>query len=654
MSFLYPLVLIAGLGLAIPIIIHLYNLKKFKKIYFSDISLIEQIVVKSKKHATIEKRLLLLSRLLIMASIILAFAQPFIKSSNHQSQVQPLVIVLDNSISMAYASGQTSRLEQAKISLQEFIKSQPNDLKYYLLTNNSSDLNNEYTQEEALDFLQQINYTSNELNLSSILEQLQLGFQEYPFQSVLLVSDWNQIAPLENNSQYDFDIQALKITDSNEPNIAIDTAYFSNPYLLANQENEFIVRLKKYHTNESKPANISIFNGDQLLTSGTVNFDLNDTVSATFSFNLPAAQWYNIKATIEPDGLPADDTFYIAGQTSPQRNVLLIGNKINPYLQSAFNAIPDFKYSTYTPNTDWKDYSLIIVQEAEQINNTLIEQLKFALQQGKNVWIIPTKNNIIGYKEAFQSLANIQLLTWDTAQNVVNHIQTNHPLFKKVFANIDEQTTYPKVTGSYTKSNTSHLNELPIISFRNGQPLLAQYTDNNYLGNLYILFSTLALQHNTLLSANYFAPMIMRMSEANAQQNIFTHTLGDPTPLKIINENKNDVWHIKSNHFDIIPQQRQQLQYTLLYTDNSNLQAGIYDLTLGSSSKRIGLNWNRQESNTTITDINSLGIDNIKIYEQNAIFQIPTGSHASNFPLWKAGIIIAILAVILETFLLRK
>lgn len=663
MSFLHPLILLAGIGLAIPIIIHLYNLRKFKKIYFSDISLVENIVTKSKQHATIEKWALLISRLLIMASLIWAFAEPFLQKDHQQtSAAAPSIIHIDNSISMTYTAGQQSNLDLAKSQLIQFLKAQHPNATFYITTNHQTQLDQLLDRDAAIEHIQHIELTQHIFDVQDVINALSRNITAHNLteNQLFIVSDWakHEKDSIQQNSAQGFKkIYAIQANNSAIENIAIDTAYITSPYLVANQPNELIVKLKQYGTNENNTEQISVYNGNQLLTSGTVKFENTDTAILQLNLQVTEAEWYNIKITKQPDALTADDTFYLSAQASPQRSALVIGRKMNPNLQAAFSSIPNFNYQLSSSITNWEQYSLIILQELDFISAEEISKLQTALQMGKNVWIIPPPNNTKSLENISTVLGKVTLANWDTTTQLVNKIQINHPVFKNVFSKIDEQTQYPTINGRYKKANLQQLNEIPIISFRDGQPLLSQYTDQAFKGNLYIMYTPLDARKNHLLSTNYFAPMVMRMAEANAEQGIYTYELGSTTPIQLIQEQTNGVWHIKNDNLDIIPEQRPYLQYQLIFTQKQILQAGIYDLVQEHIVKRIGLNWNRTESNLApynADEIAELIQEEVIFTNYDALQTINVQNDDAEFPLWKIGIIIAILAVITETFLLRK
>ena len=110
MIFLYPLFLFALLALAIPVIIHLFNFKRYKTVYFSNVPLLKRIKQESRKKTQLKQLLILIARLLAIASLVFAFSRPYIplnkRTSNASRQV--VAIYIDNTFSMK-AEGENGR-----------------------------------------------------------------------------------------------------------------------------------------------------------------------------------------------------------------------------------------------------------------------------------------------------------------------------------------------------------------------------------------------------------------------------------------------------------------------------------------------------------------------------------------------------------------
>ena len=103
MTFERPEILFFLLLLIIPILIHLFNLNKYKKVYFSNVQLLRKIKTEKKHISNLKKLILLLSRLILLSALILAFAKPFMNNKNHsENTYKKISIYIDNSLSMSH------------------------------------------------------------------------------------------------------------------------------------------------------------------------------------------------------------------------------------------------------------------------------------------------------------------------------------------------------------------------------------------------------------------------------------------------------------------------------------------------------------------------------------------------------------------------
>ncbi|HNB82021.1 MAG TPA: BatA domain-containing protein, partial [Chitinophagaceae bacterium] len=66
MNFYYPLFLIAALSVAVPIIIHLFNFRKYKRVFFPDIRFLKSLQEQTKRHSQLKKLLILAARILCL------------------------------------------------------------------------------------------------------------------------------------------------------------------------------------------------------------------------------------------------------------------------------------------------------------------------------------------------------------------------------------------------------------------------------------------------------------------------------------------------------------------------------------------------------------------------------------------------------------
>ena len=118
MTVLTPSVLWLLGAISIPLIIHLLSKLRIKKIEFSTIRFIKQLETSSIRKVKIQEILLLLIRMLAIASLVMMMAQPvtqgFMPGWLAAEQDARLVIVIDNSASMTVMEGDRSFLDLSK------------------------------------------------------------------------------------------------------------------------------------------------------------------------------------------------------------------------------------------------------------------------------------------------------------------------------------------------------------------------------------------------------------------------------------------------------------------------------------------------------------------------------------------------------------
>ena len=131
-----PLV-IAVLALAVPIIIHLFNFRRFKTVYFSNVSFLREIKEETASRSRVKHLLVLACRMLAIAFLVFAFAQPFIpkRNTNISAGKKYVSIYVDNSFSMGAMSGGVRLLDKAKQAGKEIVQNYAANDQFQLLTN---------------------------------------------------------------------------------------------------------------------------------------------------------------------------------------------------------------------------------------------------------------------------------------------------------------------------------------------------------------------------------------------------------------------------------------------------------------------------------------------------------------------------------------
>ena len=118
MIFLNPAVLFGLLAASIPILIHLFNLRKLKKVEFSTLRFLKELQKNKIRKIKLKQWVLLALRIMIILFLVTAFARPTLKGvsigGTTSAAKTSSVFILDNTFSMSVVDNNGSYLNQAK------------------------------------------------------------------------------------------------------------------------------------------------------------------------------------------------------------------------------------------------------------------------------------------------------------------------------------------------------------------------------------------------------------------------------------------------------------------------------------------------------------------------------------------------------------
>ena len=86
MIFVNPVFLWGLLALLIPIAVHLFNFRRYRKVYFSNVDRLMEVKSEKRRVRQLRQWLVLLMRCLAIAALVLAFAQPTIPAADSCSR----------------------------------------------------------------------------------------------------------------------------------------------------------------------------------------------------------------------------------------------------------------------------------------------------------------------------------------------------------------------------------------------------------------------------------------------------------------------------------------------------------------------------------------------------------------------------------------
>ncbi len=228
MQFLFPGFLAALAVLTIPIIIHLFYFRRFKRVYFTNVRFLKEVKEETSNRQKLRNLLVLLMRCLAIAAMVLAFAQPFIPLSNGVKKGERAVSVfVDNSFSMNALSKEAPLLELAKNRAREIVAAFAVEDRFQILTNDFEGRDQRLvSKEDALSRIEEIRTSPASRDLSKVLirqqQCLNTGKQENKL--AYLVSDFQaNIADLANFRDTLIAVNLVPMRAVQERNVSVDS-----------------------------------------------------------------------------------------------------------------------------------------------------------------------------------------------------------------------------------------------------------------------------------------------------------------------------------------------------------------------------------------------------------------------------------------------
>ena len=669
MQFVFPWFLLALFALAIPVIIHLFYFRRFKKVYFSDIRFLKQVQEEKSTIEKLKKRLILASRLLALFFLILAFVQPFIgKNKNKLNQGASAVCVyIDNSYSMGLKTGGEAALAIAKTKAKEIANAFNTGDKFSLLTNDLEGTHQRWMQkQDFLDAVEKVELSPNIKIISEIAKKEATLFQTLGVKNKLgfFISDFqkNMITESEDTS---FSQHYLPIQGSPEKNLFVDSCWFEQPVFTINSTNKLIVRIKNAGTTQADKIRVSVKINDAVKAIDDITIPAEGSLIDSFNFAVTQAGWQRGEISFNDYPITFDDKFYFAFNVDAQEKVLSIEDAETPNnIASIFSNDAHFVFDKTNKGqidySSFKNYSLIILNQLQEISSGLSASLKEYMENGGNIYIIPGTNTSITSYNSFLSNNNAGIYgEVQIKQGEVTKINLNEDVFKGVFNQLPKNVETPKIFKFYPILSNSSNNEREILSANTGSPLVSKFDAGK--GFIYLQSVPLNSSFSDLQSKAIFAPMVYNAAVYKKNNQPLYYTIGKDNLLELRNENtaNESVYKLSNGRNEFIPENRSVGNSVLLRVNTTLPSDGHY--TIASNNKNLGVaafNFDRTESNLKFADKdelknifsqkNQLVLDNTRANLAAEVKQIKDG-----ILLWKLCVILSLLFLLMEILLIR-
>ena len=665
MKFLYPNMLWWLFALAIPIIIHLFNFRRHKIVYFSNTETLKTIEQENAKTKKLKYIIALIMRMLFIAGLVFAFAYPYnpdqkLKTDDADNLV---AVYIDNSMSMHSQSSEISLIEDARSSARALVSNISPSQRFVLLTN-SRQLDNEYpmNQDEMLMSIDAMQAEASPLMFNNLYENLQMIMKRNGFKSasLFMYSDFQDNMMIMEGLVADSAIQlvVMPLASDYQQNIYIDTVWLSSPILQKDLANEINVRI----VNESGkdinglPVNFEI--DSKSVAFNTIDIPANGKNDIAMQFVLNESGEKTAVVSINDYPITFDDTYNFVLNVRPIIKIVELSTGTGDLaIKTLFSNDSLFDYIVMNPYRIDQQYladcQMVIVDGDANLNETMWQTIIDFAKDGGSVVVFPSE---------FSENSKSSDISDDTLS--ISTISSNHEFFNDIFVNIPNNADLPKVYKHVQIDKKQFTNTLTLISLQNSTSFFTLSKVGS--GNIFSFASQLGKDWTNFAENSLFVPIMYKIAMLGGQMSRLSYTLGvdkDITINDLTAFSEGDIRIRDANdNFEMIPMVDMRNNRALIRLYDELPGAGFYTVNIGDEViETTAWNDNRKESKMKFLDreevdklLKDNGLNVLAVMKADEIHSDDVMEMMiRRSMMWKSFILLSLITMLIEILVLR-
>lgn len=682
MKFLYPFFLFALLAVSIPLIIHFFNFKRYKTVYFSNVNFLKAVKKDSRKKSQLKHILILISRILVVSFLVLAFSQPYIPLTERGKQRarQAVAIYIDNSFSMRLEGEKGILLEQARNKAIEIAASYRPGTKFMLLTNDFKPQHRYLLDKEQLTLqLGELKVSPNTVKFGRLLDfakqQLMETGKKYD-KTFYALSDFQKNNFDFANLQGDTTIWTylLPFTSGKINNLYVDSCWFEVPGRKVNQAEKLFVHVINSSDEDYQNIPLRLHINDSLKAISNLNIGAGEEQTLELNFTNNSAGFQYGMVELDDYPLVYDNSYFVAYEVKSKVNVLGIFEDGDPsmnYFRALFMDDEFVNYEEATINnlqiSRIKNKQSVFLINLKDISSGLSEELSNFVENAGSLAIFPhNEANLNSYNLLLSKLQANTITGKDTGTIKISGINYTDILFKDVFKKKEEEAELPSVKNSFSFSKNNTVAETVLMTFRNEKNALTIHPSGN--GKLYLFAFPANVENSSFLKHIIFVPSVYNI----AMKSMSGQPISYPIEIQnriLLNRNKLDagneriIFKKRNSNDEYLPDGKPVGARMLQLNLSDFVQtAGHYELLSNSKTiEAVAYNYKRDESKPEFIpneEIQSMilkkGLKHFRVIEEtDDNFQETLQDLNSGKQLWQYFLILALLFIFCEALIIR-
>ncbi|MBI1837922.1 MAG: BatA domain-containing protein [Flavobacteriia bacterium] len=679
MKFVYPEFLWAFGVLLIPLIIHLFNFRKYKTLYFSSLQFIKVVDQQTRSTQKLKHLLVFIARSLFIICLVIAFAQPFIPVTNNKSKggKPVLAIYIDNSFSMAMKGTEGELISEAREMARKMISNSNLDTRFMLVTNNMNGIEQRLvTKIEALERLDKIEFSPIIREIGEVIEWEKAAIQnehetkqKIGTKQFVIFSDFQKSTASFQNLTKDEEsyYYPVKVTSQDPSNLTVDSLWFTSPIQKIGQNNELNVRVHNYSSKDIINVEVHL-EVDHIKRDVFLDIPANNSTTTVFNYTEQTSGIKEGKVSVNDKQFYIDDEYHFSYSVSKQSSILIINgdNAVNNiatvYSLDNFYTVETIEQTSFTLDA-LNNKDLVIINGAKEIPSGLSENMIDYVNNGGALALFPGENiDLNSWNNLLLSL-KMPTLSSEISEGVkIKNINYDDVFFKEVFEKKPINLNLPAISKSYKVNNTSNSLSMGLLFLQNGNPLYSRTTNGK---NVFLYASSLTPNYGSFTTNALFSTILLRTAELSKRKTPISLIIGEDSKFPIYFVSKNEIpIHLKNKEVDFIPRTIKNSGSTSISISGmeaiENLKAGTYSIIDDGKKGAISLNYNRKESNIEVLTeneihekLNEKGIKHIKISEISEGQSLTKIDLDKPYEYWRIFLILSLIFILTEIALLK-
>lgn len=536
MTFLNPAVLFGLIAASIPILIHLFNLRKLKKIEFSTLTFLKELQKNKIRKVKLKQWILLALRVMIILLLVFAFARPTLRGlaigGATSAAKTTAVFIIDDTFSMSVVDNQGSWLNQEKAAVKNLLKNFQEGDEAAVILVSQSNRNEIQVSKSSTDIQKSIDaiepsYQSGMIH-SALTKAIQVLSKSKNFnKEIYILSDFQSGRLADDKMLSDFSqvldervrIYAVNYSGKDVFNIGIDELKVNTQIFEKEKPVNFSITLTNYSNRRADNVVISLFVNNERNAQVSTSLSGGESKVLNLETVIKAAGYVDVFAEIEDDEMIQDNKRYMNIFIPDKIPIIIFSDEQadTRFIELALTAAENRSTFIITKKNlsevsayDLKRYETVIVIGSQNLKAA--DKLRNYVTEGGSLFITPgSKSNLNDFQLMLNGLGLPEAQSFvgkagdQTNSFLFDNTDLNHPIFQNIFTNREKTKIESPNIFSYFRINTQRRGK-NIISMQDGSSFLSEYKLQN--GKVLLLNCAPVLSWSSFPLKSIFVPIV--------------------------------------------------------------------------------------------------------------------------------------------------